>query len=126
MLVPVGGRWWQGKGVGAEYSKKMCTHVCKCKNDTCWNHSRNLGGVGDKENGGGVNSSMIYLIHYKDFDKCHNVPPPSTKIKGQKKQTSIKFHYSPLHKALGTELLAHGTWGDSQHPNHRNCYFCLQ
>jgi hypothetical protein len=30
--------------------------------------------------GGGVNSSMIYLIHGKNFYKCHNVPLPSTII----------------------------------------------
>jgi hypothetical protein len=29
----------------------------------------------------GVDSSMIYLIHYKNFCKCHNVPPPSTTMK---------------------------------------------
>jgi hypothetical protein len=34
-----------------------------------------------KENGGGVNSSMIYLIYCKNFCKCHNVSPPSTTIK---------------------------------------------
>jgi hypothetical protein len=31
--------------------------------------------------GGGVNSSMIYLIHCKNFCKYHNAPPPSTIIK---------------------------------------------
>jgi hypothetical protein len=30
----------------------MCTHVCKWKNEICWNCSRN-GGRGLKENGGG-------------------------------------------------------------------------
>jgi hypothetical protein len=35
-----------------------------------------IGGRGDKrEWWRGVNSSMIYLIHYKNFCKCHNVPP---------------------------------------------------
>jgi hypothetical protein len=29
----------------------------------------------------GVNSSMIYATYYKNFCKCHNVPPPSTTIK---------------------------------------------
>jgi hypothetical protein len=29
----------------------------------------------------GVNSSMIYLIHYRSFCNCYNVPPPSTTIK---------------------------------------------
>jgi hypothetical protein len=28
-----------------------------------------------------VNSSMIYLIHCKNFYKCHDVPPASTTIK---------------------------------------------
>jgi hypothetical protein len=28
----------------------------------------------------GVNSSMIYLIHYKNLCKCYNVPPSSTTI----------------------------------------------
>jgi hypothetical protein len=31
-----------------------------------------------KENGGGVNSSMIHLIYYKTLCKCHNVPLLST------------------------------------------------
>jgi hypothetical protein len=34
-----------------------------------------------KENGGGVNSSMIHLIYCKNFCKCHNVPPLSTTVK---------------------------------------------
>jgi hypothetical protein len=29
----------------------------------------------------GVDSSRMYLIHCKNFCKCHNVPPPSTAIK---------------------------------------------
>jgi hypothetical protein len=28
-----------------------------------------------KENDGGMNSTMIYLIYYKNFCKSHNVPP---------------------------------------------------
>jgi hypothetical protein len=33
----------------------------------------------------GVNSSMIYLIHYKNFCKCRNVPPAhQQKIKEEK------------------------------------------
>jgi hypothetical protein len=34
-----------------------------------------------KENGGGVNSRMIYLIYHKNFCKCHNVPPAQLKKK---------------------------------------------
>jgi hypothetical protein len=29
----------------------------------------------------GVNSSMIYFIHCKNFCKCHNVSPPNTIMK---------------------------------------------
>jgi hypothetical protein len=39
-----------------------------------------------KENGGGVNSCMIYLIHCKNQCKYHNVPPPITTIK------KFKYH----------------------------------
>jgi hypothetical protein len=31
-----------------------------------------------KNGGGGGNLSIIYLIHCKNFCKCHNVPTPST------------------------------------------------
>jgi hypothetical protein len=40
-----------------------------------------------KEDGGGVNSSMIYC---KNFCKCHNVPPPSTTIKKNKESKKKK------------------------------------
>jgi hypothetical protein len=36
-----------------------------------------------KENGGGGDSHMKYLIYCKSFYKYHNVPPPST-IKNKK------------------------------------------
>jgi hypothetical protein len=42
------------------------------------------GGEGIKESNGRTEFSMIYLIHYKNFCKCHNVPPPSTTIKEKK------------------------------------------
>jgi hypothetical protein len=29
----------------------------------------------------GDSSILIYLIHCKNFCKCHNIPPPSTTIK---------------------------------------------
>jgi hypothetical protein len=35
----------------------MCTHVCKCKNDTCRNYSRN--GGEDKAKQSGVNPGII-------------------------------------------------------------------
>jgi hypothetical protein len=34
-----------------------------------------------------VNSCMIYLIHYKNLCKCHNVPLPITTIKEKKRNT---------------------------------------
>jgi hypothetical protein len=34
-------------------------------------------GWGIKENDGGLNSSVIYLIHCRIFCKFHNEPPPS-------------------------------------------------
>jgi hypothetical protein len=39
----------------------------------------------EKENDGGVNSTMIDLIYCKNFCKCHSVPPLSTTIKEKKK-----------------------------------------
>jgi hypothetical protein len=32
-------------------------------------------GRGIKENDGGVNSTIIYLMFYKNFCKCYNAPP---------------------------------------------------
>jgi hypothetical protein len=59
----------------------MCTHVSKCKNDTCWNYSRNqqMGRRREewwKRITEGLNSSIIYLMHCNNLCKCHNVPPP--------------------------------------------------
>jgi hypothetical protein len=34
-----------------------------------------------KENGRGVNSCMIYLIHCKNLSKYYSIPSPSTIIK---------------------------------------------
>jgi hypothetical protein len=39
----------------------------------------------------GVNSSMVYLTHYKSFCKCHNVPTPSTTV--EKKNASLISAY---------------------------------
>jgi hypothetical protein len=37
-----------------------------------------MGGGGEKRMAERVNSSMIYLIYYKNVFKCHNITPPST------------------------------------------------
>jgi hypothetical protein len=34
----------------------------------------------------GVNSRIIYFIYFKNFCKCHNVPPSSTTIKKRGKK----------------------------------------
>jgi hypothetical protein len=60
----------------------MYTHVCKCKNDTV-ETVPGMVGEGIKENDGGVNSSMIYLIHCK----CISVPTPSTRILKKERKT---------------------------------------
>jgi hypothetical protein len=51
-----------------------------------------MGGEGIKENGEGMNSSMIYLMCCKNFCKFHNVPPPNTKkISNNFKDLNLKF-----------------------------------
>jgi hypothetical protein len=67
----------------------MYTHVSKCKNDTCWNCSKNRGG--------GVNSNIIYLIHCKNLCKYSSVPPPSTTIIiiKQKQVKKVNFQLVP-------------------------------
>jgi hypothetical protein len=37
-----------------------------------------ISGGGMKESSRGVNSSMIYLTHFKNLCKCYKVPLPST------------------------------------------------
>jgi hypothetical protein len=63
--------------------QKMCTHECKCTNITYWKYFRNGGWVIKVE---GMNSRMMHLIHCKNFNKCHNIPPPSTTIQKKKKK----------------------------------------
>jgi hypothetical protein len=52
-------------------------------------------GWGMKESKRGVNSSMIYLIHFKNFYKYLNVPSPSTTII-LKRATAEKIKYFPI------------------------------
>jgi hypothetical protein len=46
----------------------------QCKNDT---FIETIPGTGDREVEE-VSSSMIYLIHHKNFCKCYHIPPSST------------------------------------------------
>jgi hypothetical protein len=78
-----GGRRWI-------WCNKMCTHVSKCKSDTCWNYSRNQGRERwrmDEE----VNSCIIYLIHCKYLYICHSVPPPCTTIEEKKRKRNTNI-----------------------------------
>jgi hypothetical protein len=61
----------------------LCTHVSNWKNAICGNYSRNEG-RGMKNGGGG----MTYLIYFKNFCKCHNVPHPA-----QQQQKSMVYMY---------------------------------
>jgi hypothetical protein len=85
-LAPVGvGRYW-GTGVGGRmWCNKISTHVPKCKNDTCWNYSRNWGRGGWRRMVEEVNSCTIYLIHCNNLCKCHNVSSNIITIKGKNK-----------------------------------------
>jgi hypothetical protein len=91
-----------GKGGGRVNTMQiLCAHVCKCKNETCCNYSRN-GGGGIKERSGQVNLSMIFLTHCKNFCKCYNVSPTqhNNKINTQKKKKERK-------KSLMTDKVVH-------------------
>jgi hypothetical protein len=58
-----------------------------------------------KENGGGVNSNMMYLIYYKNFCKCHNVPSPSKTIKkvNETEKNAVSIEYGKhTHKSSRT------------------------
>jgi hypothetical protein len=43
------------------------------------------------DGGEGVNPSMIYLMHCKNFCKCHNVTPPSKTIKKEQQNKNRKY-----------------------------------
>jgi hypothetical protein len=63
----------------------MCTHVSKCKNETCWNYTRNQGGGGMKENGWG--GEFVWYIWYIVMScVCHNITPTHHNNKRKKKK----------------------------------------
>jgi hypothetical protein len=53
-----------------------------------------LGEGGIKENDGGVNANMIYLVYYKNFCKCHNVPPAQQKNEKKEKNINLRVKLS--------------------------------
>jgi hypothetical protein len=69
------GKWW-GR---VSMVQILYTCIYKWKNDICWNYSRNGGKGKWRRLVEGVYSSMIYLIYYKKFCKCHHVPYPEQK-----------------------------------------------
>jgi hypothetical protein len=74
-LLPVGVGRMCGKGVGGRIWGKYCVH--RYVNGKM-RPAENIPGMGwgwIKDNDGGMNSTMIYLIYCKNFCKCHNVPP---------------------------------------------------
>jgi hypothetical protein len=68
--------------------QKMCSHVNKCKNGTCWSYSGNWGREEWRSMVEETNLCMMYLIYYKNLCKWHNVLPPITKIK-EKNQLEV-------------------------------------
>jgi hypothetical protein len=62
-------------------------YIYMCKNDICWNYSRNQVGDYTGECRGGE-FKKIYLTHCKNLCKCHSVPPPDTME--EKKTNKIK------------------------------------
>jgi hypothetical protein len=56
----------------------------KCKNDTCWNCSRNWKMRGWRRKVEGVNSNMICFIYCKNLCKCYSIPPSQHNNKGKK------------------------------------------
>jgi hypothetical protein len=50
----------------------LCTYVCKWKNDTCWNYSRNEGGAIKENDRWGRFKYDIFDILQEHF-KCHNI-----------------------------------------------------
>jgi hypothetical protein len=87
----------------------MCANVWKCHNDASWNYSRNQERGRWKRIIKRVNSNMIYLIHYKNFCKCHNIPPPSTakkeKIKIKINKPFILLYLFQLHWKSGSMII---------------------
>jgi hypothetical protein len=80
---PVGGERSEKRVWKDEHDANTVYTSMQIKKYTCWSYSRNVGRGNKGE--WGLNSSMIYLIHCKNFCKYHNVPTPSTTIKNFKK-----------------------------------------
>jgi hypothetical protein len=96
-----GGGWYQWEGEvagkrGRRMNKmqKLCTHVCKCKNSTCWNYSRNGEQGVNENNGWGEFKYDILDTLLRTFINATMYPLPSTTIK--KKNHFISHKYLQL------------------------------
>jgi hypothetical protein len=70
-----------GRGYGRVICCKYCTYKYVNEKMIPVKTSPGMWGGGIKENDGGVNSNMMYLIFCKNSGKCHSVPPPSITMK---------------------------------------------
>jgi hypothetical protein len=77
----VGRRRRQEKGVRGGIRFIKCVHMYVSAKVIPVETIPGMGGGGIKKNRGRMNSSMIYLIHCKNFCKCHSVPTPRTQKK---------------------------------------------
>jgi hypothetical protein len=77
----------------------LCAHECKQKKDTCWNCFSN-GGGGERRAVEGVNSSVIYLIHCKNFVNATVYPHPQQ----QNKINNFLILYSFLNRKYITHI----------------------
>jgi hypothetical protein len=74
-LAPVGGG--RGKMVGGGIRCKKYVHMYVNAKMKPIETVPGIRGGEIKESSGGVNSSMVYLIHCKNLCKCYNVPYPA-------------------------------------------------
>jgi hypothetical protein len=70
-LVPVGRGKEVEKGHGqVNRVQILCAHVCKWKNDTCWNYSRNGGGIKENGKGGEFKYDIDTLSEHLQMPQC--------------------------------------------------------
>jgi hypothetical protein len=72
---------YRSKKIIKNKATKKCVHMYVNAKMITIETIPGTGGEGINESGGGVNSSMIYLIHSTNLCKYHSVPPSSTTIR---------------------------------------------
>jgi hypothetical protein len=86
LLVTVGGGRCWGKRVGGWIQCKKCVCIYVNAKTVPVETIPEMGGGGNKGEQWRGWIQVLYLIHCKNLYKCHNVPPPSTTIKGKGKK----------------------------------------